>query len=128
MSSKASEQFDFIKYLGGAISSDGLGTKEHSMRISKPATALLYIAAIAALASASLSKTVPADREPSPSDVASAKASLPDSGFVRAWTTNEIGQLQLGRGPNNTPLPAALGLNDDAAPPKYALREHQARE
>jgi hypothetical protein len=65
------------------------------MRISKPATALVCIAAIAALASASLSKTVPADRAPS-SEVAAVKQS------------------------RNLPLPAASGFNpfDDAAPMK----------
>jgi hypothetical protein len=65
------------------------------MRISKPATALVCIAAIVALASASLSKTIPAGREPA-SEVAAVKES------------------------RNLPLPAALGFNpfDDAAPMK----------
>ena len=93
------------------------------MTISKSATALLCIAAIVALASASLSKTIPAGLKPSPSDVTSAKGSQSDPGFE---------PVQLGSNLNfrDLPLPAALGFNpfDDAAPMKYTLREYRARE
>ncbi|WP_375412833.1 hypothetical protein [uncultured Bradyrhizobium sp.] len=102
------------------------------MRIAKPAPAVLFIAAIAALAAASLSPTVPGNREPSRSDVAPASGDRSDPGFVKAWATIKTWQFQLGRTPEfrNLAAPAALDFNpfDDAAPMKYASREDHAPE